>query len=85
MQNKQAGKEDYQSAQAQGLTQKDRWSEGIEHHPKSIAIMSFLSEHDFNDFGDYFGWKMGGDGDNGETLMYQLDAYFELQDLKGAV
>jgi hypothetical protein len=26
---------------------------------------------------DYFGWKCGGDGDNGETLMYELDILFE--------
>lgn len=31
---------------------------------------------------DYFCWKKGGDGDNGETLMFELDIYFEEQDKK---
>lgn len=72
----------YQEAQALGLTKKDRWGEGIEHHPKSLQLMKFMTEHDFHDFGDYFGWKMGGDGDNGESVMYQMDAFFELLDVK---
>jgi len=25
-------------------------------------------------------WKVGGDGDIGEELMYQMDAFFELLD-----
>lgn len=58
----------------------DRWSNGIEHHPKSIELMKYLESIDFNIFNDYFCWKVGGDGDNGETLMYQLDAYFEAKD-----
>ncbi len=56
---------------------KDRWSLGVDHHPKSLELMKFLCEIDFKAYGDYFSWKMGGDGDNGETLMYQMDAYFE--------
>ena len=46
----------------------------------SERIMAFIMEHDFNDYDDHFCWKKGGDGDNGETLMYQLDAFFELLD-----
>jgi hypothetical protein len=34
---------------------------------------------------DYFCWKTGGDGDNGETLMYQMDAFFELFDLENPI
>lgn len=71
---------DYEAAKAAGLTQKDRWSEGIDHHPMSERLMAFLSEHDMKDFGMYFDWRTGGDGDNGETLMYQMDAFFELLD-----
>lgn len=71
---------EYEKARELGLTGKDRWSEGIAHHPKSLQLMKFLVDHDFNDCGDYFGWRMGGDGDNGETLMYQMDAFFELLD-----
>lgn len=58
----------------------DRWSKGVPHHPKSYQLMKYLESIDFNLYGDYFGWKVGGDGDNGETLMYQMDAFFEAQD-----
>lgn len=60
----------------------DRWPEGIDHHPKSEEIVNALSEIDFEFFNDYFCWKLGGDGDNGESLMYQLDIWFDLQDAK---
>jgi hypothetical protein len=69
---------DYKQAKSLGLTSKKRWEEGVPHHPMSERLMKFLSEHDFHDYGDYFGWKIGGDGDNGETLMFQMDAFFEL-------
>jgi hypothetical protein len=69
---------DYDKAKSKGLTDIDRWEEEIDHHPISVRLMEFLAEHDFNDYDDYFCWKMGGDGDNGETLMYQMDAFFEL-------
>jgi len=72
---------DYEKAKELGLTNIDRWGEGVEHHPKSIRLIAFLIEHDFEDYCDYFCWKSGGDGDNGETLMYQMDAFFELMDI----
>jgi len=56
-----------------------RWENGINHHPKSLDLMKHISELDFVN-GDYFCFKMGGDGDNGESLMYLMDMYFELQD-----
>jgi len=68
---------DYDAAKEKGLTDIDRWALGIDHHPMSVRLMGFLAKHDLNDFGDYFCWKTGGDGDNGETLMYQMDAFFE--------
>lgn len=71
---------DYERAKALCLTDLNRWENGIEHHPKSKRLMLFLSEHDFNDYGDHFCWKFGGDGDNGEALMYQMDAFFEMLD-----
>lgn len=71
---------DYDDAKAAGLTDIDRWSECVEHHPMSERLMAFLESHDLKEYGDYFGWKTGGDGDNGETLMYQMDAFFELLD-----
>lgn len=73
-------KEDYEKAQELGLTEKDRWEDGIEHHPMSERLMRFLAKHDLHDYNDYFCWKVGGDGDNGESLMYEMDAFFEMLD-----
>ena len=70
--------EDYKKATELGLTHKDRWEEGIDHHPMSERLMRFLSDHDHHDYQGYFDWEMGGDGDNGETLAFQMDAFFEL-------
>lgn len=60
-----------------------RWEEGKEHHQLAKRIGKFLSEHDFADYGDSMGWSFGGDGDNGETLLYQLDAFFEYLEKNG--
>jgi hypothetical protein len=57
-----------------------RWEKGIPHHPKSIELMNFLEYFDLYFCGDYFGWKVGGDGDNGETLMYEMDVFFDVKD-----
>lgn len=59
---------------------KDRWGDGIEHHPKSIELMAALQAVDSGCYGMYFDWHTGGDGDNGETLMFQMDAFFEMKD-----
>jgi hypothetical protein len=61
-----------------------RWSKCIEHHPESEKLMKFIMLNDFENYNDHFCWKIGGDGDNGETLMYQMDAYFEAKD-KGEI
>lgn len=71
---------DYELAKRIGLTIKDRWKKGIPHHPKSKRLMAFIEAHDFYDYGDSFCFVSGGDGDNGETLMYEMDAFFELLD-----
>lgn len=71
---------DYDKAKQHGLTQIGRWSEDKEHHPMSMRLVQFLADHDFHDYNDYFCWKFGGDGDNGETLAFQMDAFFELLD-----
>lgn len=76
-----SGDEIYKIAKEKGLTDIDRWSDGVEHHPMSVKLMKFLSKHDFNDCSDYFGWSIGGDGDNGEVLMYEMDAFFEALDV----
>lgn len=71
---------DYDKAKTAGITKIDRWEEGTDHHQMSERIMEFLILHDLHNYGDHFCWKKGGDGDNGETLMYQLDAFFEMLD-----
>lgn len=60
-----------------------RWEHGIPHHPKSLDLMHHIAELDFHCNSDYFCWKYGGDGDNGEILMYVLDVYFEQKDKAG--
>lgn len=57
----------------------ERWEKGIDHHPKSIELFKFISAQDFIN-GDQFYFKSGGDGDNGESLMYLMDMFFEKQD-----
>jgi hypothetical protein len=61
-----------------------RWEKGIPHDPRSKQIVEMLAQIDFHVFDDHFCWKVGGDGDNGEALMYELDVYFELHD-KGLI
>jgi hypothetical protein len=73
--------DDYKKAKELNTIKKDRWENGIKHHPMSLRLMEFLEEHDFNDYDDYFCWKMGGDGDNGEQLMFEMDPFFEMLDL----
>lgn len=68
---------DYENAKQLGLTALNRWEDGIDHHPATVRLMKFVAEHDFKDYNDYFCWKTGY---NGETLMYEMDAFFELQD-----
>jgi hypothetical protein len=55
----------------------ERWERGIPHHLKSMELFKFISDMDFEHGGDLFCFKSGGDGDNGEALMYYLDEYFE--------
>lgn len=54
-----------------------RWEQGIPHNPKSIELFKALEDIDLKYGGDFFCWKSGGDGDNGEHLMYEMDIYFE--------
>lgn len=54
-----------------------RWEKGTPHHPKSEALYKRIEDLDFKHNSDYFCWKSGGDGDNGEQLMYLLDIIFE--------
>lgn len=54
----------------------ERWNSGIDHHPLSNEAASFIKEID----GDGV-IRFGGDGDEGETFLYFLDAYFEAKSL----
>jgi len=62
----------------------NRWEKGVGHHPKSKQMFDSLEACDWIFGGDYFYWKSGGDGDNGEHLMYEMDIIFELEDAKKA-
>jgi hypothetical protein len=64
------------------LEVESRWGNGIDHHKMSIRLMKFLQEIDYNDNNDLFCWKSGGDGDNGEDLMFEMDAFFEYLDME---
>lgn len=57
-----------------------RWEAGTDHHPKSKQAFDAIRYLDEKFCGDSFCFKAGGDGDNGETLMYGLDIFFESQD-----
>jgi hypothetical protein len=59
---------------------KGRWEAGIPHHHDSVALYKLIEHTDFEHFNDSFCFKSGGDGDNGETLMYILDTIFEARD-----
>jgi len=57
-----------------------RWEDGTPHHPKSVDLYGSIAQLDFVYGGDHFCFKSGGDGDNGEHLMYLFDIYFETRD-----
>ena len=51
-----------------------RWEDGLPHHPISLKIGEALREQDTVEALDL---RFGGDGDNGETLLYMLDEWIE--------
>ena len=55
----------------------DRWSDGVDHEPESEKLVDLISQMDLQHFGDSLCIKVGGDGDNGETLAYIIDALIE--------
>lgn len=61
-----------------------RWEEGIDHHPEAERIFKMIMDGDWAFMNDYFCWKKGGDGDNGEILMYSLSVMLELEDARKA-
>lgn len=67
------------SQESSKYTLGERWEKGIIHHPKTIALYRHIENLDFAN-GDLFCFKSGGDGDNGEYLMYLMDDYFYRED-----
>ena len=61
-------------------TPEERWEQGIEHDPRAEKIVRYAAKLDYEQCGDSLCLKMGGDGDNGEHLMYLLDCYFAEED-----
>ncbi len=57
-----------------------RWEKGAPHHPRSEVLYRLLAaaDHRFGD--DFLDLKSGGDGDNGEHIMYLLDVIFDAED-----
>ena len=53
------------------LTPEERWERGADHHPESEKIGKFFRKNDPHGI-----WEFGGDGDNGEDMLYLLDCYF---------
>jgi hypothetical protein len=59
----------------------ERWENGTPHHPKSKELFKFIAKIDFENGGDFFCFKSGGDGDNGEILMWYMDEFFEQHEI----
>ena len=55
----------------------ERWEQGIKHDARSVAIARGIAKIDEEDNSNAFDFSFGGDGDNGEQLLYLLDLYFE--------
>lgn len=57
-----------------------RWENFEQHHPKAEKLAREIGGIDWMFGDDCFGFKFGGDGDNGEFLTHYLDIIFELED-----
>lgn len=62
------------------LTPDERWEQGVPHNPKSVELVKAIDQLDWKYSEGGFDFKMGGDGDSGETLAYLLDMYFEAEE-----
>ena len=54
----------------------ERWENGMPHDPRSVAIFKGIARVDAEQCSNSFDWRYGGDGDNGEELMFALDVHF---------
>lgn len=57
-----------------------RWEQGIDHHPEAKKLAKEIAAIDWMFGDDGFGFKFGGDGDNGDELIYLLNILFDLKD-----
>ena len=55
-----------------------RWERGMPHNKASERLFDSISSIDYEN-GDAHCFKKGGDGDNGEALMYLFDIHFEVE------
>lgn len=53
-----------------------RSSEGIDHDPRTYALFNIIRYIDKNN-DNICDLKFGGDGDDGDNLMYLFDIYFQ--------
>jgi len=60
----------------------ERWKQGVDHDPRSEEIIRALSDLDWQFYNGVFDIKVGGDGDDGENMMYLLDYWFANKDIK---
>jgi hypothetical protein len=63
--------QDLEKAKALGLVDIDRWSDGIDHHPMSERCIRYIYDEGSVDI------SVGGDGDDGECMMFALDSFWE--------
>ena len=56
---------------------RDRWENGVDHHPLAQQLSLLIGEIDFHHCSDSFQLNHGGDGDNGENLCAILSEIFE--------
>lgn len=57
-----------------------RWEEGMDHHPESETVIGAMALVDFKLCGLCLDISTGGDGDNGESMMFMLDIFYEARD-----
>ena len=58
----------------------NRFENVTDHHPESLKLIKVISTLDEYCMNNELDIKTGGDGDNGELLLYCLDMYFEAID-----
>ncbi len=58
-----------------------RLESALPHHKKTLHLFKRVDSLDQHVLENYFDFKSGGDGDNGEMLMCLLDIYFEEMDV----